>query len=163
MRWLIALLLLTSPAYADWDQRFGAVGLGTSMAGNEPGWALRVEHRADTGDPDEDEPMIGARIGLDMWDAGGHWGISMPLGTYVGAQVKSMRTTIGGGMGLWTFEKSGGQIHFGISPFASASLEGSVGNLLLSLDGRLSRQVIGETGDFNVYSVMFMVGKRFTR
>ncbi|MDQ3336203.1 MAG: hypothetical protein M4D80_13625 [Myxococcota bacterium] len=162
MRWLIALLFLTSTAYAE-GQRFAAFGLGTSVASNEPGWALRAEHRFDSGDPDENEPLFGARIGLDMWDAGGHWGIAMPLGTYLGAQVGSMRTTIGGGIGLWTFEKSGGEVHFGISPFASASLEGSVGKLLLSLDGRLSRQVIGETADFNVYSVMLMVGKRFTR
>jgi hypothetical protein len=161
MRWLIVLLLLTSTAHA--DQRFAAFGLGTSIAGNEPGWAVRMEHRFDTGHPEKSDPLFGARLGLDSWDAGGHWGITMPIGSYVGAQVKSMRTTLGGGVGLWTFEKSGGEVHFGISPFASASLEGSMGNLLVSLDGRLSRQVIGEVGDFNVYSVMLMVGKRFTR
>ena len=161
MRWLIALLLLTSTAHA--DQRFAAFGLGTSMAANEPGWALRFEHRFDTGHPEKSDPLFGARVGLDTWDAGGHWGIAMPLGFYTGAQIHSMRTTIGGGLGLWTLDKSGGEIHAGVSPFASASLEGSVGTLLLSLDGRLARQVIGETGDFNVYTVMLMVGKRFTR
>jgi hypothetical protein len=84
----------------------------------------------------------------------------MPIGMYFGGHTKSLRTTIGGGIGLWTFEKSGDQVHFGISPFASASLEGTVGHVLLSLDGRVSRQVIGETGDFNVYSVMLMLGRR---
>lgn len=161
MRWLIALLFLTTTAHA--DQRFAAFGLGTSMASNEPGWALRVEQRLDSGHPERTEPLVGIRIGLDSWDAGGHWGIAMPIGVYTGAQVKSMRTTLGGGVGLWTFDKSGGEIHGGISPFASASLEGSVGQLLVSLDGRLARQVVSETGDFNVYTVMLMVGKRFRR
>ena len=161
MRWLIALFLLTGPAHA--DQRFAAFGLGTSMAQNEPGWAFRMEQRLDTGHPEKSDPLVGVRIGLDTWDAGGHWGIAMPIGVYTGAQVKAMRTTLGGGVGLWTFDKSGGQVHFGVSPFASASLEGSVGKLLVSLDGRLARQIVGETGDFNVYTVMLMVGKRFTR
>ena len=161
MRWLVALFFLTSTAHA--DQRFASFGLGTSMTRNEPGWALRMEQRLDTGNPDRSEPLVGVRVGLETWDAGGHWGFAMPIGPYFGAQVKSIRTTIGGGIGLWTFEKSGSEIHGGVSPFASASLEGSVGNLLVSLDGRLARQVIAETGDFNVYTVMLMVGKRFRR
>ena len=161
MRWLIALLLVTGTAHA--DQRFSTFGLGTSMARNEPGWALRVEHRFDTGHPEKSDPLFGMRAGLDTWDAGGHWGIAMPIGFYGVAQVHAMRTTLGGGLGLWTLDKSGGEIHAGVSPFASASLEGSIGTLLVSLDGRLARQVIGETGDFNVYTVMLMVGRRLKR
>jgi len=167
MRWLLALslVLVASTARADGD-RFVVFGLGTSMAANDPGWALRVEHRLDatrTSAHARGEPLVGGRMGVETWDAGGHWGFAMPMGMYFGGQVNSMRTTIGGGIGLWTFERGGGDVHFGISPFASASLEGTVGKMILSLDGRLARQVIAETGDFNVYSVMLMVGKRFAK
>lgn len=165
MRWLLALafLVVATAAHAE-GSRFAMFGLGTSMAANEPGYALRVEHRLDatrTGDGDT-EPVVGGRMGFEIWDAGGHWGFAMPLGFYAGGQVEQLRTTLGGGVGLWTF-KSRGDVHYGVSPFASASLEGTIGKLVLSLDGRLSRQIIAETADFNVYSVMLMVGKRFAR
>jgi len=62
-----------------------------------------------------------------------------------------MRTAIGGGA-LLTFEKHSSYVHFGIAPFASASLEISTGKLGLSRDGRLARQMIGDAVDFTVYS-----------
>lgn len=162
MRWLLVLsiVLAAGPARAD---GFSAFGLGSAIAENEPGWGLRVEHRGDLTDR-EGGALVGLRFGLDTWDAGRHWGFAMPIGMYAGGQAKSMRTTIGGGLGLWTFEKSSGsELHFGVSPFASASLEGSAGKLHISLDGRLSRQVIRSADDFNVYSVMLMVGRRSRR
>lgn len=162
MRWplVLSIVLASSTARAE-RTRFSAFGLGTAIAANEPGWVVRAEHRLDL--TDDDDGIIGSRIGVETWDAGGHWGFAMPIGMYAGGQAKAMRTTIGGGVGLWTFEKSGGALHFGVAPFASASVEGVAGKLLISLDGRLSRQVIGETADFNVYSVMLMVGKRLSR
>lgn len=161
MRWLLLLVLTSSAAHAE-GSRFSMVGLGTSMAANEPGWAFRTEFRQDVNDR-KDDPLFVSRIGLETWDAGGHWGFSMPLGFYSGAQVGAMRTTLGGGVGLLTFEKNTNGLHFGVSPFVGATLEGSVGTLHISLDGKLARQVVGETADFNVYSVMLMVGKRFER
>jgi hypothetical protein len=166
MRFLVLVVFVVVTTARAEGSRFVLFGLGTSIAENEPGYALRMEHRLDatrTGDGDT-EPVVGGRMGLEIWDAGGHWGFAMPVGFYAGGQVEQLRTTLGGGVGLWTFERSRGDVHFGVSPFASASLEGTIGKtLVVSLDGRLSRQVVMETADFNVYSVMLMVGSRFKR
>ena len=136
MRWLVlARVLAATPAHAD-GARFAMVGLGSSLAIDEPGWAFRAEQRLDATRIDDDEAsgLVGARFGLEAWEAGSHWGFAMPLGVYAGAQVSRVRTTLGGGVGLWTFEKQDSKLHYGVSPFASASLEGSVGKLALSLD-----------------------------
>lgn len=163
---VLVLGLAGGVARAD-GERFMVFGLGGSLAAtDDPGWVARFEHRLDATRPHHHErgvPLVGARLGFETWDTAGHWGCSMPIGMYVGGRAGAIRTTLGGGVGLWTFERSRDQVHFGVSPFASASIEGTRDDLVLSLDGRVARQVLGERADFNVYSVMLMVGRRFAR
>lgn len=162
---VLSILLLAGAAEAsDRGHGYGAVGLGTSVATNNEGWALRAEYRGDITDNDDDEAegLAGARVGFDFWGNSGHWGFAMPIGYYVGAQVNTVRTTLGGGVGLWAFERDGGSdTHYGVAPFLSSSLEFVLDKALVSLDARLSRQVMGEMDDYNVYSVMVMIGKQF--
>ncbi len=163
MRWLLAIVLLHGVADAK-GNRISAAGLGASRTAESAGWSFRLDTRIDLaeGEGDDDTAaIVGARVGIETWGAGSHWGFAMPLGYYAGAQVKTVRTTLGGGLGLWTFERDGTTTHFGIAPFLSASLETTQGELFLALDGRLARQVIAEADDYNVYSVMFMLGRRF--
>lgn len=163
MRWLLVLMLTASAAHADGD-RFALAGLGTSIVEQAPGWVFRIESRIDTTRTDEDEPsgVTGGHVGIDAWSANSRWGFSMPLGWYAGAQAKSMRTTIGGGLGMFALE-GGRDFTGGIAPFANATLEKTAGELMIVLEARLARQVIVEQPDHNIYSVMLMAGRRFDR
>ena len=162
MRWLLVLVVLLSAraAHADGD-RFALLGLGSSMTSRSTGWAFRVDNRIDTLETDDDENVVlGANVGFDAWSAGSHWGFSFPIGMYAGAQVFSMRSTVGIGFGMWTFEKTSSDMKGGFSPYANATLEKTAGELMLAVQGRIARQAVFEMTDHNVYSVMLMAGRR---
>ena len=163
MRALLVLVLFASVAHADGD-RFSLMGLGTSITEQVPGWVFRIESRFDARRADEGGDVIsGGHVGLDVWSANGRWGFSLPIGWYIGGEAMSMRSTIGGGIGLITLEGGGGRITGGLSPFANATIEKTAGELMLAIEGRLTRQVIAEQSDHTVYSVMLMAGRRFSR
>jgi hypothetical protein len=160
VRCLLLLLLLTLPAHA--GSKLAMFGLGSASTEGAHGWVARVESRVDFNKADSDAHLIfGNRFGFERWSAGDHSGVSVPIGWYLGAQVGDVRSTLGVGFGLWTFETSKSQAAGGISPFASASIEGTFDKLALSLDGRITRQVVGDMTDFNVLSVMVMAGRRW--
>jgi len=163
---VLAIVLAESNAFAG-ESHFTLYGMGPAFAHNDPGWALRVEKRVDAtrSSVDDERGLFGGRIGLEYWNAGSHWGIAMPVGFYAGAQVKEVRTSIGGGLGLWAFEMGrGGKEGWGIAPFASSTLEFlHIADLSIAIDGRISRQVVNERDDFNVYTVMFMLGRHYGR
>src|SRR5687767_4536193 len=149
------LLALTSSAAA--ETSFSMVGLGSSYAAEEPGWMLRTEMRQDLAD--DDGVVFGSRLGLEFWQSASHTGFSVPLGMYWGAQVDDARMTLGGGVGLWNIEYHGHSAYHGVAPFVSSSVELHREKLLVSLDVRLSRSVVTDADDINVYSFMLMVGK----
>jgi hypothetical protein len=163
VRALLVVLLLTGVAHAE-GRRFSLIGLGTSIVEQAPGWVFRIETGFDTERADEDEGsgITGASTGIDVWSANDRWGFSFPIGYYLGGQMKGMRSRIGGGFGLLALE-GGSTFTGGISPFANASIEKTAGELIIALEGRLTRQVIAEQPDHNVYSVMLMAGRRFDR
>ena len=162
MRIAIVLVLALSSTAAAEQAGMKLVGLGTSIVTGEPGWILRVEGRTDfeRRHDDDDGVIAGARIGLETWRTGHHLGFAVPLGWYVGAQVKSVRAALGGGFALWAFDHTEDETFQGLAPFASSTTDLMFGKLVISLDVRLSRQAFGDRPDFNVYSVMLMVGKR---
>jgi hypothetical protein len=161
MRWSIVLLLLSSVAHADGD-RFSLMGLGTSVVDDTAGWDFRIESGSDALNVDTDTASVimGAHVGLDVWGANGRWGFSLPIGWYTGAQASSMRSRIGGGIGLITLEGGDG-FTGGIAPFASTALEKTMGELIVAVEGRVTRQIISDERDHNVYGVMLMAGRRF--
>jgi hypothetical protein len=160
VRTLLLLLLLTVPAHA--GSKLAMFGLGSARTDAATGWVARMEGRFDWTKADGDAHVIfGNRFGFEAWSAGDHGGVSVPIGWYAGAQVGNVRSTLGVGFGLWTFETSKSPVAGGISPFASASLEGTFDKLAVSLDARITRQVVGDMADFNVISVMVMAGKRW--
>jgi hypothetical protein len=163
MRALFVLLLLTGVAHAE-GRRFSLIGLGTSVVEQAPGWAFRIESGFDVDDADEDEGggIMGGSTGIDVWSANERWGFSLPIGYHVGGQMKGVRSRIGGGFGLLALE-GGSTFTGGISPFANASIEKTTDELIIALEGRITRQVIAEQPDHNVYSVMLMAGRRFDR
>jgi hypothetical protein len=160
-RALLALLVLAGAAHAEGKQ-FTLIGLGTSIVEQAPGWVFRIETGFDTERTDEDDGsgIMGGSTGIDVWSANDRWGFSFPIGYYVGGQMKGMRSRIGGGFGLLALE-GGSTFTGGISPFANASIEKTAGELIIAVEGRLTRQVIAEQPDHNVYSVMLMAGRRF--
>jgi hypothetical protein len=168
MRWriLVVWVVLTIPALAFADgAHYTLYGIGTAIGKDQsPGVDVRIEKRLDATRTDEDDEAFVAqgRIGVDVWSAGDHWGFSFPLAWQMGGQAKSIRSTIGGGLGLFAFARDH-QEHFGIAPFGSTSLEMTMGKVIISLDGRIARQVVHATDDFNVYSVMLMFGPRYDR
>src|SRR5687768_683441 len=129
MRWLLVLVAISSTAHAGGGDHFTLYGVGSAIAEQDLGLSTRIEKRLD---------LFDARIGGEYWNTGGGWGVSMPIGLYAGAQVKTVRTTVGGGVGLWNF--TGGGENIGVSPFASTTLELVHGKLVVALDVRLSRQ-----------------------
>ena len=157
MRALLIVMLLSSVASAD---HFTSYGIGPAVAKNETGIVSRIEKRVDAMDVDDDEVggIFGVRIGAEWWRAGGKQGFAMPVGLYAGGNVKTVRTSLGGGIGLWTFT---GRENFGVSPFASSLLEVSAGKLVVTFDARLARQTVFNDDDFNVYSVTVSVGPRY--
>src|SRR5688572_20699721 len=161
MRWLLVLVAISSTAHAGGGDHFTLYGVGSAIAEQDLGLSTRIEKRLDLFDADDDGEtgLFGARIGGEYWNTGGSWGVSMPIGLYAGAQVKTVRTTVGGGVGLWNF--TGGGENIGVSPFASTTLELVHGKLVVALDVRLSRQAVTNIDDFNVYSAMFMFGPRY--
>jgi hypothetical protein len=157
----IVLLALTNTAAASGD-KFGLVGLGTSVVDGASGWMFRTEHRNDFVDTDVDEAsaIVGGRIGIELWRVADQTGFSVPLGFYVGGQVDSVRATLGGGVGLWAFTvRDRDSNDGGAAPFVSSTVDVRFGKLLMSLDARISRQVHDSSDNFNVYSFMIMVGK----
>jgi len=163
MRIAIVLVLALSGTAAASADGMTVVGLGTSSATGEPGWILRVEGRTDSGrahGDDDERAITGSRIGLEAWRTGHHFGFAVPLGWYVGAQVRSVRATLGVGVALWAFDHTEDETFQGAAPFASSTIDLMLGNLVISLDARLSRQLFGERSDFNLYSLILMVGKR---
>ena len=161
MRWLFAFFFvaIASPAHA--GDHFTLYGVGSVMAKNEPGLATRVEKRFDAinADDDEETGIFGARVGFEHWRTNATWGVAMPIGMYFGGQVKNVRSSIGGGVGLWTFAGDGE--NFGVSPFASHTLEVVSGKLVVAVDARVSRQAVFNVDDYNVYSVMVMFGPAY--
>jgi hypothetical protein len=166
MRWMLvlAMVLASSNAFAGADH-FTFYGAGTAFANNEAGLMLRIEKRVDiTSYNDEEAPVWGARIGLEYWTAGGYNGIAMPVGFYAGAKVGDVRTTLGAGVGLWALELTGAEFSGGIAPYVSSTLELlHIEDRVIALEGRLSRQVLGDRDDFNVYSVMLSFGPHYDR
>ena len=162
MRWMIVLCVVgtASTAHAR-EGGFNTVGLGSSLVDNVAGWIARAETRVDFERPSEDDSgsLFGMRAGLEFWKAGERWGFTTPIGYYIGAQVDHTRTTLGGGFSLIHME-GGPKFTGGIAPFLSGSLEFVYDGVLLSVDARLARDVIGEADDHNTYSVMLMVGKK---
>ena len=159
MRSFILLLALTSSAAA--SDNYAAVGLGTSVANNKPGWMLRVESRVDApaSETHDIEKVFGGRIGLELWRSGSHTGFNVPMGYYFGGQKGIARAMIGGGLGLWAFTFHDGESDGGLAPFASSTVDLKLGKLLISFDTRIARQMSSDAGDFNVYSFVLMVGK----
>ena len=161
MRWLFAfaVLAISTTAYA--GDHFTLYGVGSAIANNDAGLATRIEKRFDAinADDDEETAIFGARMGLEHWRAGGTWGFAAPIGMYFGGQVKKVRSSIGGGVGLWTFAGDGE--NFGVSPFASHTLEVVSGKLVVAVDTRVSRQTVFNVDDYNVYSVMVMFGPAY--
>lgn len=157
MRSLVILLLLATHAHD--GSKLAMFGLGGTTAEGRVGRIARAEFRADFNKTDGDAYMIyGNRAGFELWSAGEHKGLAVPYAWYFGAQVGRLRSTLGAGFGLWTFEFSQATAAGGISPFANASLEATFGDYAFSLDGRITRMVVGDMDDFNVASVMVMVG-----
>lgn len=161
MRSLLLLLALSSAAAAS-ERSGGVVGFGTSFAHDDPGWMFRVESRSMSrvrGDADEGM-VIGGRAGLELWSAGGSTGFAMPIGFAVGGQTDLARATLGAGLGLWAFDFGGGSGNTsgGVAPYVSSALDFTVGKVLVSIDMRVSRQVVSEQSDYNVYSVLLMFG-----
>lgn len=158
MRALIVLLLLSSFASAD---RFTSYGVGSAVASNTAGIVSRVETRLDLFDRDDDQigGILGTRLGVEWWRAGGDQGFALPLGFFAGANVNNVRTSLGGGLGLFTLVTSSNG--YGIAPFASSLLELSAGKLVVAFDARVARQTLVGVSDFNVYSVMVSVGPRY--
>lgn len=156
---IVLLLVLSGTASANTD--FGMVGLGSTFADGKPGWILRTELRMDLDFTEEDDnsAIWGARIGLELWGTGAKTGFSIPVGLYQGAQIAHTRMTVGAGVGLWAVDRHDQRSHQGFAPFVSSSIELWREELLISLDVRLTRQLVAEARDFNVYSVMLMVGK----
>src|SRR4051812_5844318 len=104
MRWLLVLMLTARIAHAEDDQRFVLAGLGSAMANQTAGWLFRLVNRIDIrkhGGGDEAHAVGGALVGFEVWGAGQRWGLSFPCGGYVGAQVGTVRTTIGAGIGMY--------------------------------------------------------------
>lgn len=156
MRLALAILLASTTAAA--ETSYGTVGLGSSYAADQPGWMLRTELRQDF---DDDRTVrTGARLGLEFWKSAEHVGFDVPLGVYWCADVGGARTSLGFGAGLWNIEYHGDRAFHGIAPFASGSIELARDKLLLSLDVRVARSIVSDASDFNVYSLMLMVGKR---
>ena len=166
MRWLFVLLLTVRVAHAEEPERSVIAGLGTAMSNQTAGWAFRVVNRIENKHTDDDAQIIrGGIVGLDTWGAGGRWGLSFPAGGYFGAQVGSVRTTVGFGLGMYAVEKRSEETEGagGIAPFANATVEKLTGDLLLVLEGTVSRQVIIDRTDHNVYTVILMAGRRLGR
>jgi hypothetical protein len=166
MRWLFVLILTARLAHAEESEVFALAGLGTSMSNETTGWELRAIARMENEHPDDEPHRIGgAIVGLDVWGAGDRWGLSFPTGGYVGAEVGSVRTTIGGGLGMYAVEQRDGDDKgaFGIAPFATATVEKLAGNLIIVLEGTVARQIVAGDTDHNIYTVMLMGGRRFGR
>ena len=165
MRWLLVLMLTARLAHAEED-RFVLAGAGTAMSKETTGWALRVVSRMDAKHDDDEAHLInGGIVGVEAWSAGDRWGLSFPTGGYVGAQVGSVRTTLGGGLGMYAVEKRTSETEGsgGIAPFVNGTIEKITGDLTLVLEGTISRQLIIERADHNVYTVMLMAGRRLGR
>ena len=158
---IVVLVATAGVARADGDS-FLFVGAGTAMAHERAGWLARLEWRLDANhtSDERDQPLVGGRIGFDVWGAAGHAGFAIPLGMYFGAQVNSVRTALGGGVGLLALGWEHDDFHFGAAPFASGLLETAIGKTVLGIDARVTRQALLGTTDFTVFSVMFCVGKR---
>jgi hypothetical protein len=161
---VLALVIASAPAHA--GEHFSLYGLGATLRNGDPGWSLRAEKRLDAtrSRVTNETSVVGGRIGLEFWNVGETTGFNMPVGFYTGAQLKTVRTTVGGGIGLWAFDWGrGSEEHAGIAPFLSSSIELTAGDMVLSLDGRFSRQVLLKTEDYNTFGVMLMVGYRMDR
>lgn len=157
VRTLVLLALLASPAHA--GSKLALFGAGGTSVEGKPGRVGRAEFRADFNKTEGDAYMIfGSRAGFELWSAGEHKGLAVPFTWYGGAQVGDFRSTLGAGFGLWTFEFSKSPVAGGISPFVNASVEATFGDYAISLDGRVTRMVVGEMDDFNVMSATVMVG-----
>jgi hypothetical protein len=159
VRALLVLLLLAGVAHAE-GRRFSLIGLGTSIVEQAPGWVFRIESGGDAWPTDEEGVTMGGHGGLDIWSANDRWGVTLPIGAYVTARALNVRSRIGGGVGLLALE-GGNTFTGGISPFVNASLEKTAGELVIAIEGRISRQVIAEQPDHNLYSVMLLAGRRF--
>lgn len=154
---VLCLAASTTTAHADGDH-FTLYGLGPAIADGEPGMAFHLDKRLDA---DDDEAVFGARIGLDVWSAGERRGGAVPLGIYFGGQVDNVRSTIGGGVGLFAVSTRPSGEGFGVAPFADATIEYVTKKAVFALEGRLARQAVLQMADYNVYSVMFMFGRRY--
>ena len=160
-RYLLLLLVLSGSAAAS-ERAGGLVGVGTAFAHDQPGWMVRIESVAESHKSDDDEFISGGRVGIELWSAGGSTGMSFPVGGFIGGETDLARATLGGGVGLWAFDFSGvgDGVKGGVAPYLASSVQFSIGKMLVSIDARVSRQVIGEASDYNVYSVLLALGGR---
>lgn len=160
MRAIFVVLLLAIPAHA--GSKLVLLGAGNATVDEAPGWIVRAEARLDFNDTDDEPHLVfGNSFAVEAWSAGEHEGFAVPVGWYAGAQVGHARTTLGVGFTVWAYELTKTPAAKGIAPFANATLEATAGKLAISLDGRIARQVLLDTEDFNVYSVLVMLGRRW--
>ena len=157
MRSLLLLLALSTSAAAS-ERAGGVVGIGTAFAHDDPGWMFRAESRSMW--RDADGLVFGGRVGLELWSAGDSTGFAMPIGFAVGGETDLARATLGAGIGLWAFDFGAdtAETSGGVAPYVSSALDFTVNKVLVSIDMRVSRQVVSEQDDYFVYSVLLMFG-----
>ncbi|MBA3392624.1 MAG: hypothetical protein H0T89_08270 [Deltaproteobacteria bacterium] len=160
---LLLLLGLAATARADGDHH-AVLGIGTQVV-REPGWVFRLQQSLDMerSDPDHSTPLFGFRSGLDIYSAGGHWGYSLPVGFYLGGRAGNVRSTIGGGAGLLAIDGRAGDFGFGIAPYVGTTIEIAMGKAIVVVEGRVTREVLGDADDYTLWNVIVMFGRRRER
>jgi hypothetical protein len=163
--WLVLALSLVASTAAAGRERHMTAGLGPAGSAadpGEPGWLVRVEQTTDT--EQRRHAAFGTRVGLELAVAGGHGTFTMPIGWYVGTRSGPVRSLFGGGLGLLTVDYGDDDFGLGISPFLGTSIDLVIGDrAVITLDGRLARQVLANAPDYTSWSALVMVGRKFDR
>lgn len=159
---LLALLSVTTGAHAGEPRMDLALGAGVDV-GDRPGWAVRLGETIEISKR-VDGLIYGTACGYEYWRGSEGSGFHVPIGGYAGVRAGGVTSTLGGGIGVLAVETIHHDSGFGIVPHATATLGFALDDRrTVTLDGRLSRHVLGGAPDFTRWSVLLMIGTTLGR